>query len=662
MENLPFNLENILYGKTVENSRIEYKRTMSDENELYVGATLCAFANDFLNQNGGWLVFGIEAPEGEPILPPAGLIPNQIEKMQQKIRVLGKKIDPSYHPAIFSTEFQGKPIILVYSPAGDERPYTSIDPREPKNREYFIREGAETVKADRIAREKLIQLCAKVPFDDRINTEADIQDIDALLVREFLFETESSLSHGDIGMDTYKAMRVVGQYHDTYKPKNVGLMFFNHTPQEFCKGCYFEVVQFGDVQGGDIIEERRFTGSIKNQITNVIEYLDSLTPRQTRKVSQRAEVDRFSAFPYEALEEVIVNAAYHRGYDFPHEPTKVYLYPDRMEIISYPGPVPGIETDDFIKDKPLPPVPLRNRRMGEFLKELKLAEMRSTGVPKIKISMKNNGSDDPQFLFDTERTYFKAVLPAHPKYVLIHALREAAYQWSIGERSVAKQILQSVFEKNTGSGSIAGQLIEYCYNSNEEWRSEEVFQAFHKSTLKTETEQPYLRYFRCLINDRKTPQAKQIINLLDEKNYFNQPIEIAVAFKRVDDLEKAHIILARLHGEYEDDFLYLRNYAEVKISLATHLFFNSKAGWSTINRLRREALDLLVRAIPLAPDNISQGWCYFNLGRLKTWLRMPTSQIDEAFKKAVELVPTEKTFIERYSSFKDGLKRWPDRS
>ena len=131
MESLPFNLENILYGKTVENSRIEYKRTISDENELQVGATICAFDNDFLNQNGGCLVFSIEAPESEPILPPTGLMPNQIKKIQQKIRALGKNIDPPYHPAIFSTKFQDKPIVVVYSPAGDERPYTSFDPKEP---------------------------------------------------------------------------------------------------------------------------------------------------------------------------------------------------------------------------------------------------------------------------------------------------------------------------------------------------------------------------------------------------------------------------------------------------------------------------------------------------------------------------------------------------
>ena len=37
------------------------------------------------------------------------------------------------------------------------------------------------------------------------------------------------------------------------------------------------------------------------------------------------------------------------------EPVKVYLYPDRMEIISYPGPAPGIEMRHFQVGATVPP-------------------------------------------------------------------------------------------------------------------------------------------------------------------------------------------------------------------------------------------------------------------------------------------------------------------
>ena len=60
----------------------------------------------------------------------------------------------------------------------------------------------------------------------------------------------------------------------------------------------------------------------------------------------------------------------------------------------------------------------RNRRIGEFLKELNMTEGRGTGIPKILRAMKANGSPDPRFETDNDRTYFVSYFPAHPLAVL----------------------------------------------------------------------------------------------------------------------------------------------------------------------------------------------------------------------------------------------------
>ena len=56
----------------------------------------------------------------------------------------------------------------------------------------------------------------------------------------------------------------------------------------------------------------------------------------------------------------------------------------------------------------------RNRRIGEFLKELDLAEGRATGIPKILKGMAANGSPAPVFESDDERVSFLIRLPVHP--------------------------------------------------------------------------------------------------------------------------------------------------------------------------------------------------------------------------------------------------------
>jgi ATP-dependent DNA helicase RecG len=57
---------------------------------------------------------------------------------------------------------------------------------------------------------------------------------------------------------------------------------------------------------------------------------------------------------------------------------------------------------------------LRNPRIGEFLKELKLVEGRNTGIPAMLRAMEYDGSEMPTFKTDGERTYLTVTLSIHP--------------------------------------------------------------------------------------------------------------------------------------------------------------------------------------------------------------------------------------------------------
>ena len=80
------------------------------------------------------------------------------------------------------------------------------------------------------------------------------------------------------------------------------------------------------------------------------------------------------------------------------------------------GPMPPITNDDLQNERVLSRN-YRNRRIGDFLKELDMTEGRSTGFPKIYRAMRNNGSPDPVFKTDDLNQYFLAELPIHPAFV-----------------------------------------------------------------------------------------------------------------------------------------------------------------------------------------------------------------------------------------------------
>lgn len=94
---IPLKLEKLLKGRTAEQNRVEYKEGWNPNDIIH---TICAFANDFPNVNGGYLVIGIQSEDGIPILPPKGLPRNILDSVQQEIFQYCNMITPRYIPRI----------------------------------------------------------------------------------------------------------------------------------------------------------------------------------------------------------------------------------------------------------------------------------------------------------------------------------------------------------------------------------------------------------------------------------------------------------------------------------------------------------------------------------------------------------------------------------
>ena len=137
--------------------------------------------------------------------------------------------------------------------------------------------------------------------------------------------------------------------------------------------------------------------------------------RKIIKYPDRAEADHIYNYPYAALEEALANAVYHKAYDV-REPIEVRIEDDKIEIVSYPGPVYSV-TREQLKDYRVSNRRYRNRRIGEFLKELHLTEGRNTGFKKILDAIKRNGSPLPEFETDKEHSYFISRIFVHPDFI-----------------------------------------------------------------------------------------------------------------------------------------------------------------------------------------------------------------------------------------------------
>jgi len=95
MQLLPINLDDLINQRSVESIRVDYKASWSKYICDSVCRTVAAFANDLLNLNGGYIILGIEESGGKPKLPARGLVGLDLEKVQQEIRAVCKKMAKS---------------------------------------------------------------------------------------------------------------------------------------------------------------------------------------------------------------------------------------------------------------------------------------------------------------------------------------------------------------------------------------------------------------------------------------------------------------------------------------------------------------------------------------------------------------------------------------
>ena len=158
--------------------------------------------------------------------------------------------------------------------------------------------------------------------------------------------------------------------------------------------------------------ENTFKGPLDQMLRNALLFINNtILQEYVIKSKRRAEASRFYNYPYAALEELLVNAVYHRSYEI-REPIEVRILPDRITINSFPGPDASITLTSLANGTAVARR-YRNSRIGDFLKDLRLTEGRGTGIPTVIQAMKENGSPAPRFDTDAERAYFTAILPIH---------------------------------------------------------------------------------------------------------------------------------------------------------------------------------------------------------------------------------------------------------
>lgn len=195
----------------------------------------------------------------------------------------------------------------------------------------------------------------------------------------------------------------------------MGLLLFSQNPEKYFPYARIEIVHFLD-EVGDRFTEKILHGPIHLQLEAALKYIrEQVLLEKVIKVRGEAEAVRCYNYPYEALEEILANAVFHKSWD-DRNPIEVRINHNCIEVLNFEGPMPPITNADLKKSRVVSRH-YRNRRIGDFLKEMHMTEGRSTGFPKIYQAVKRNDSPMPLFETDDRNMHFLATMPIHQAFV-----------------------------------------------------------------------------------------------------------------------------------------------------------------------------------------------------------------------------------------------------
>ena len=413
---LPINIEDLLNKRKVESNRIEFKASWNPDKIYH---TICAFATDLENVGGGYILVGVEEENGIAKRPVKGINEAEIDKILKDMVGYDAKISPAYLCKVSPEEVDGKTILVIWAPAGINRPYSVMESVVAKKSvpKFYVRSKSSTIEAKGEILDEVRELANRVPFDDRGNDKITIDDISGVRVYEHL-KTVGSKLVDEFGrkslIEILDEMDLLVGPTENRQIKNVAAMMFCDNPEKFFPVTQVDIVHFpeGSIENPDVmIEAPKIIGPVPKIINETLSYLrTNVIKQRITKPSDTEKSIKVFNYPYQAFEEAVVNALYHRDY-MEREPVEITIEPTHVDILSYAGPDRSISAEAIKEAKKLKARRYRNRRLGDFLKELGLTEGRATGIPTIQKHLRLNGNAPATIETDDDRTYFLMTIP-----------------------------------------------------------------------------------------------------------------------------------------------------------------------------------------------------------------------------------------------------------
>lgn len=351
----------------------------------------------FSNADGGTLFLGVD-DEGTPVGLQAGDLPI-VE--QWLVNIATNNCDPRIRPGIRRLALEGPSgatiHLLMVTVSRGLYVHRNLSGRR------LVRVGSTQQDLSRFIQEQR----RTYAFDESPVYGASLADLDEEGIQR-VFEARPSVPWETL----LQNLRILAEDDEgSRRPTVAGLLTFGHEPREYLPGAEIHAAVYRGVtaDSDELVHSATLGGPVPRQIESAVSFVDRFMLRGARKDVGREELPQFRLG---SVMEAIVNATAHRDYSVAGSRIRLFLFRDRLEIMS-PGGLPNSLTLDTMPFRQF----TRNQLLVSFLSRMRtregryFIEQRGEGVSRILRESREHSGTDPEYTLQGNELHLRIWSP-----------------------------------------------------------------------------------------------------------------------------------------------------------------------------------------------------------------------------------------------------------
>ncbi len=354
-----------------EGYNVEFKKVLPKKVKE-VTEEICAFAN----AAGGIVLIGVNDDDAIE-----GTIFNNAKhsSLQNSIN----EISPTLHCDIYTVEVDGKNVVVVEVPSGQDKPYVLSGA-------IFVRQGPNSQKLTTVEEMRdFFQQADKIYFDEAPCKAIDINQ-DIIIDNINQFRVLAGLSTTVSNEQVFNNLKLITKEGFL---KNGAALFFAENPEQFFEKAVIRCIAFDGIDKRFIEDDKLMTGSLYNQYLQAMSWLK-------KKIDVRYDIEGAGSQPRKEIweipetvfKEAIINALAHRDYYDKGARITIEIFNDRVEISNPGGLISGIPKNEFGKRSLS-----RNPLIFGLFERIRMVEQIGSGISRMRELMIEANLTEPEF-------------------------------------------------------------------------------------------------------------------------------------------------------------------------------------------------------------------------------------------------------------------------